>query len=474
MIKLIRQPYVVNFDSASSMVKALAESLRGRDFRFMGMFPRWSGPGLRAVARVVNGLSEEQRKFLYSWGGTMEALTAEQLQRVSGSRIAEWVVRHYPNQSYPAVAVGSANGAALHLWAALGIPWLPQTFLLALDRGQKMDPDDPEQDMNWGAGLAPLLLENNPELQLHHMADPNQDRLMLQRMGYFRVKYRSLPEAYRRFLRRNLRPGGRILSVECELTWPAVRCGERHVFQFGGLGGLSANEYLQGSERVRRFLRNEGASRKTWHPPAPNERAPEAEWGFEPLLRTDLDQFAREEGYRLERFTFNDPQDLSPPVADLYRWWNRRRGIRERRVLVECFNLLELFQTIRTGSIPYWLVFNKEPSEISLREYLEQVGQVDEIFILLFSHGMNSVGFVPLERWEDILKLANKRGDFIGVEKDAYPRDLGVYVRYDRELRRKISARYPEPRRLRLRDVEKFLQEYGEDLGDIQWPRFGG
>jgi hypothetical protein len=42
-----------------------------------------------------------------------------------------------------------------------------------------------------------MVLERNPELELHHMHDPVQDRLMVRRMSYFRLKTLSLSETYR-------------------------------------------------------------------------------------------------------------------------------------------------------------------------------------------------------------------------------------------------------------------------------------
>src|SRR2546430_7787778 len=71
--------------------------------------------------------------------------------------------------------------------AALGIPWLPQTFLVPVARSG-FHPDEPCQNVRWAEEPACVFLQANPDIQLHHMHDPNQDRLMLQRMTYFRVK----------------------------------------------------------------------------------------------------------------------------------------------------------------------------------------------------------------------------------------------------------------------------------------------
>jgi hypothetical protein len=51
--------------------------------------------------------------------------------------------------------LGSANGAAIYLAAALGMPWLPQTLLLPVRRA--LDPDDVQGDVAWGRAAVPLV-----------------------------------------------------------------------------------------------------------------------------------------------------------------------------------------------------------------------------------------------------------------------------------------------------------------------------
>jgi hypothetical protein len=89
------------------------------------------------------------------------------------------------------------------------------------------------------------------------MHDPSQDRLMIRKLAYFRVKRLRLGEAYEQFLEERLEPGGTIVVVDCALAWPTTRVDERHLFQFGALGGASADEYLRGGERVAEFLARE-------------------------------------------------------------------------------------------------------------------------------------------------------------------------------------------------------------------------
>jgi hypothetical protein len=335
---------IANFDSASAMVRALASFLHGRDFPHLGV----TAPP-RPVARLVNALPARAREQVYIWSGAAEALPPRRLGLVRAEEIARWVAACYPRRAYPAAMIGSSNGAAVHLCAALGIPWLPQTFLIPVRHGGKIDKDEPREAMAWGARQAPPLLARNPELQLHHMHDSNQDRLMISRMAYFRVKRLRLGDAYAGFLRAALPRGATLFVLDCTRTWRTTAVADRHVFQHGALGGAYAEEYEHGGERVSRFLEREGASRRSWDPPESDAERPEAEWGFEYALLDDIERLARQRHWQIRRITFEEPEHLSPFVADLYRAWYRERGLPADRLLVESFILLEPYWVLRTA-----------------------------------------------------------------------------------------------------------------------------
>jgi hypothetical protein len=397
------------------------------------------------------------RPLIYIWSGWGEAVPPRKLSQVSAERLSKWVVSEYPRRQYPAVAVGSSGGAITFPCAALQIPWLPQTFLIPVRRSG-VHPDEPKADLAWAMEPARRLLDANPELQLHHMNDANQDRLMIQRMTYFRVKRRELGRTYEKYLREVLEPGGTILLVEGGLKWPSLQVGERHIFQHGALGGATPDEFHHGSERVADYLERYGSPYRRWDSPPRDIESPEAEWGFEPALRDDVERFARQHGYRVRRLVYEEPEHLSPLVADLYRWWYRQRRIESRRLFVSSFLITEPWWTLRTGSLPFWLTFNKEPSAEALEEYIDHAGPFDEIYLTVFSHGVDSVGLVPIDEWRRILRRARRTGRFIGVDEREYPCDFAVFIRYNTDAKT-IPARYPLPGPLTLRQLDAFLDQ---------------
>ncbi|EMA41936.1 hypothetical protein [Halobiforma nitratireducens] len=432
-------PGLPNFDSTTVFVRAAASYLRGEQFPALGLFH----PRLTPLAKRVNHLPRGLRTAIYTRGGANEGVPPDEVGTIDVERFREWVVDQYPTRGYPAVVVGSSNGAAVHLAALLGVPWLPQTFLVPVRRD--LHPDAIREDVRWGREHAQPFLEENPDISLHQMHDPNQDRLMVRKLAYFRAKSRTLGDAYTAFLETVLEPGGTLVTLDCEYDWPAIEVGDRHSFQLGGLGGLEPEEYYEGSDDVAAFLGRQGADARGWDVPEPDGRIPEAEWGFEPALREDLDRLAAERGYDRRRLRFDDPRELSPFVADCFR---RRYAARDRpveRLFVQSFALVEPWWTLRTGSVPYWAAFNTESDVAHLESYLETTEPYDDIRANLFAHGIESAGLASADRWRDALEHARDGHGFVGTTPEEFPYDVESHVRYHADIPTEIDARHPLP-----------------------------
>ena len=451
-----------NFDSTTVFVRATASYLRGEAFPALGMIPS----ALTPLAAELNHLPRRARTTIYTRGGANEGISPELLGEIDVESFREWVVDQYPERGYPAVLIGSSNGAAVHLAAALGVPFLPQTFLVPVRRS--MDADAIRRDVAWGAHHAAPFLEANPDVSLHQMHDPNQDRLMVRKLAYFRSKVRTLGEAYESFLETVLEPGGTVVLLECGYEWPAIDVGERHSFQLGGLGGLEPTEYYEGSERIAAFLAEQSSSDRRWDVPEPDGEIPEAEWGFEPVLRDVIERFAAARGYELRRLSFDDPRELSPFVADLYRERYRRGDRSTDRLLVQSFALVEPWWTIRTGSVPYWAAFNTRPDARWVESYLDGTEPYDDVRTTLFSHGVESAGLAPIGRWSRVLERARARSGFVGVDTAAYPYDVETQVRYHADLPDEIGDRFPHPPPMPFDQFDMYAADVAEEY-EIAW-----
>jgi hypothetical protein len=289
---------------------------------------------------------------------------------------------------------------------------------------------------------------------------------MIRHMTYFRVKRRTLGQAFERFLADVLAPGSTILVVECGQRWPTTRVGPRHVFQHGGVGGATPGEYLHGGPRVAEFLARYGAGVRRWDPPAPDGASPEAEWGFEPALLEDVQRFARARGLRVVRLRFDGPQAPSPFVADLHRWWYRRRGVAERGLVVSSFILMDPFTTLRGHGVPFWALFNTQPAADALDAWLDGTTPFDRLGLMLFAHGIRSIGLAPIERWKAILGRAREEGRLLGVSEKAYPGDFATFARYEAALASFLPPR-PPLAPLTLGELAAFARGHGSP--GVRW-----
>jgi hypothetical protein len=459
----LQPPYVAGVDSATATVEALANYLHGEDVNAGGPAPSLSSGAMQLLNKLPDSISDS----LFVASGWLDATEPDHVDRVQSKTMTEWVTSIYPKRQYPGALIGSTNGAAMHLGAALDMPWLPQTLMVAVRRSD-VHIDDPQADMEWGREPARRILENNPDLKVYQMHDPNQDRQMLQELAYFRLKRTTLGDNYIEFLEKTLAPGATLFVVECTYDWPTTAVADRHTFQHGGTGGATHKEYFEGGERVHDFLKRHHSPFERWAPPEPDAHRPEAEWGFDLELMQDIERLAARRGYKIRRIIFHDPQDLSPLVADFYRTSYWHRGLPGDRLVIESFVYLQPWWIQRTGAVPYWSVFPVDPSTDQLQEYLDQIETpYEEMYLNLFSNGIQSIGQASIERWYELLRYARLHGTTLGVDETSYPHDYASAVRYYTALK-KLDREIPLLTPLSLEQLDTFLDQHGHRYR-VEW-----
>lgn len=410
---------VASFDSASVLHAATVAALQGRTFPHLG-----NPPALGRLIRIGGRLPWPLLRGIYSRIGGAEGIRPEQLAEVDMNSIAAGFADRFPRRRYPAALIGSSNGALMQLATALQIPWLPQTVLVPV--GRVGDPERSDQVLEFGRRWGERLLSANPDIVLHQMHDPAQDALMSERMTYFRTKWQVLPEAYQRFLSEQLAPGAPVLLAADGLRWPVTTVGERHVFQTGGHGGLTAADYL----------------RRPDAPPADRE-APEAEWGIDPGFARAIERWCAEHDHPLVRLSYDGPQQASHPVAVLFRRWITDRGEPGDRLIVPSFILGDPWRTLNAAAVPYWTFFAVQPAVAALDQHLASVDRYRRVDVMMFQHGADSPGVATTDDFVRVIKRHGAEPNLIAVDPKRSPHDIASLGRYGPELDRLPRGRIP-------------------------------
>jgi hypothetical protein len=410
---------VASFDSASVLHAATVAALEGQPFPNLGS-SSLAGLAVRAAGRLPWSVL----RTIYTRIGASEGIDPWRLGDVNLATVADSFAARYPDRRYPAILLGSSNGALTHLAAAMQVPWLPDTVLVPV--AHVGDPDRPDQAMEFGRSVAPALLERNTDVVLHHMHDQLQDVLMAERMSYFRVKWRRLPDAYANFVEDHLAPDGTVVLVNDSSSWPVTRVSPRHVFQAGGRGGTPPEGYLARS-----------------HTPQPNDEAAESEWGLDSAFRESVQAWCGQHGYRYAEIGYVGPQAPAAAVATVMRDWYRARGEPASRLVVPCFILCDPWQTICAAAVPYWIHFAVQPALQGLDEYLDKAGPLPDVNVFLFEHGAESPGIAGPDQFRAVINQHGATAHLDGLKAGRFPHDIGTLGRYGRVFDQLPRARHP-------------------------------
>src|SRR5690606_37301412 len=111
-------------------------------------------PSSQLLGKIINFIPPKLQKNIYVYGSAKGAKNPDKLGKVDSNASSEWVSNLFPKGKYPAVLIGSSNGPIVHLAAAMGIPWLPQTFLIPVKTPEGLGVDEPTKRMEWGREAA--------------------------------------------------------------------------------------------------------------------------------------------------------------------------------------------------------------------------------------------------------------------------------------------------------------------------------
>lgn len=426
------QPTVLTESPESSsplVTRSVAAGLSNRVFDSYAL-TAWQ----RFALQILGMLPQDIARFAISRFESISGLDPSYLENLSVSSLVETRLEDYAGISgkVPAITVGAAlGGASAFISLALNAPFLPQAFVVTLKGGS---PDgDIATYFHRSAELALEITHKNPQILTIQHYDPIHDEWMTRRVNHLRLKLLDLPESYADFIRRTLQPGGSICFLDCRAQWLRYRVAERSVFQVGGWGDISPQEFLDGSARIQKYASRVGLRNTGWRlPNYPLETGSESEWGSEPGLEEAIQEFCRKEGYNFVSIPLPEPNDFSRLAWQAMRRLLEKDGRQPAGVLVEMFSQFDPILPLQSGLLPLWLVFNTWDSLRFLREMLTCFPPDQPVFFSPLATFTHTPDIVPWEEWEKCLRGFNWVN--IGARSSHYPADAQALINWKQPL----------------------------------------
>ncbi len=335
-----------------------------------------------------------------------DALPADALDALDPEDVAEWIAGHYPYLDHPAVVFGSPHGAAVHLAAALGAPWLPAGFTVAV-RWPGGRAGDWAGASRYGSAVVAGLLANHPEVAVRQVHDPIGAGSRVASTVTFEIRWRVVPAAYRRLL--GSRPS---LLVRDVRPWPVLRLGDRFTFQIGRPAhGWGFARYDLDDPDFRAHLTWLGED--GWERPDWNRSVAQAETAVDPGIVADLRR-----GGRLQQLLYARADALSGGVADLYRTWLRADG---DDCVVECDRLLDPWRVLAAGRTPYWCESASAASVRAVEMWMAGSRPFDAVTVLPQPPGTPCAAHADLAGWRSVARFGRCRGDVSRQAAVRYP-----------------------------------------------------
>jgi hypothetical protein len=410
-----------NLDAASPVDRVMCPESTGHTLLAMAVPPTWrTGSALSRIPVLGRrgDLPDERRREFLAADAAGGAVPLPQVDRVDAEAVATWIVEHYTEAAYPAVVLGSPHGAAVHLAAACGAAWLPTSFTLTAPWPDG-DAGDWAASMAWGSRLAERIIARNPQVTVRQVHDPVLRGPLCGATVSLQVRWRTLPDAYRTFLRSRLTPDGAAVLIRDLRTWPVLDGSAGYGFQIGSpTTGWPADRYTLAHPSFCRLLNGIGV--RHWSTVRSGIPWQYAETSGEPGLDLDLRRAGAEAGRPVHRVLYRSSQALSACVADLYRAWLRPSN-GGRRCFVGTGRMMDPWQAIVAGSVPYWCESSSRTNTDAAQLWLAGSEPFDEISVLPEPPGTLQDDTATLTNWRSVAAFARRKGTVDTCIAGRYP-----------------------------------------------------
>ena len=277
------------------------------------------------------------------------------------------------------------------LCCALGIPWLPQTLLVPVRR-PRTHPDDigyVVEAQRPGTGA----ITGEPRLVTAPDARPQPGPPDVSGDGVF-PREAAYPRCHLPTIHRGDPAAGRHAAA-LGMSFPGLpHVLPSSIFQLGGLGGLPAEEYLSGSARVAAFAAH-GSHYQRWEAPAPDGERPRQSGALRRNCVRRLRAWHSARDIASSAWVFST-HTISAPLSPISTAGGIASGDCQRSGFWE--SLLPC--SIRGGPCtPVGTVLDLlrgAAGSGATGHYLRTTDPYDDIYLTLFSHGIESIGIAPI------------------------------------------------------------------------------
>lgn len=417
-------------ESSSPIVtRAVAAGLTGQNCPAY-QFKPWK----RAALQLLGLFPQNLARFVISRFERFSGLPQTAIENMSIDVLVEERLRDYQELAgpFPCIILGSAlGGASAHLALAMGGPFLPQAFVMSLQGGAK--DGDIQAYFQRSASLARQITDRNPQVLSIQHYDPIHDEWMTRYVNHLRLKLLYLPGKYQDFIKRNLSPGGSVCYLDCEATWLRYRVGPSNVFQVGGWGDISADEFIQGSQRLETYCKAIGLPKNRWAlPEFPLEAGPESEWGSEPGMAEAVEQFCAKNGYQFIHIRLPEPHDFSRLAYQSVRLALEKENRSPAGVLIEMFSQFDATTIRQSSLLPLWLVFNTLDSLNFLKTMCSEFPTGKPVFFSPLATFTPTPDLTPWDEWQAALDGLEWQN--IGARASHYPADARALTNWSDPL----------------------------------------
>ena len=349
---------------------------------------------------------------------------------------------------FDAVIFGAPNGGIVNLAVAMGVPYLCSQFRVPVLIGSE-NRDDLEPYAKVVKLLGNRWTVRHTWSSVDCLVDPIHDRMDLGVCAHVRSKFIDIPPAYKEFIEGHISPRGTLIFVNVTYPWTKYRLGERTYLQVGGLGEVAPEEYLEGSERLEKFLEAElSTHRGGWNlPDYEFMPRPESEWGVEPEIKEAVLKYCKERGYDLLYLEHSHPAGFNIIAAHAMHMKHTADGGTCGGYFINIFWALCPTLALRARLLGSWFTFTDGASlkiaEQQLRRLLKDFPEVPKKAILgyYWSYPRAKIlDVVPPSGWLEMLSK------YIPLEEIRTP-GIADLERTDHDIFRYEDALYEESER---------------------------